>query len=441
MLEAQDAQISSLGPCRVTSPMHGLLDDAYAPYFVDDAERVRVGDRLAGHEVDDLPADSRVGFELAGPRAHIYFEPAKLRCGIVTCGGLCPGINDVIRGLVMSLWHRYGVRQIVGFRYGLQGFVPRYKHAVVELDPSQVLGIHQTGGTMLGTSRGRQNVEEMVDCLERMNIGVLFVVGGGGTMQAALAMARSLAQRDLKTAVVGIPKAIDNDLRYIDQSFGFETAFAEAVKSIRTAHVEATGAPRGVGLVKLMGRHSGFIACHATLASGDVNFALIPEVPFRLLGEHGLLRALERRLDARGHAVIVVAEGADDGLLEPARQGGDAEGSDGTPPADIGEHLRAEILRYFVDQDIELSLKYVDPSYDIRSVPASASDSIYCLRLAQNAVHAAMCGKTAMLVGQWHGSLVHVPMKLTVTGRKQVDPRGDLWLSVLEDTGQPVTMG
>ena len=439
-LEPERTRIPTLGRCRIESPLQRMLSGTHGPRFIDEAERVLVQDRtVAGGEHSEEICNG-AGFERAGPRAHIYFEPAKVRCGIVTCGGLCPGVNDVIRGLVSALWNRYGVRHIVGFRYGLQGFIPEYGHSVIELTPADVHGIHQTGGTLLGTSRGRQDIEQVVDCLERMNLGVLFVVGGGGTMRAAVAMSELLAARELKTVVVGIPKAIDNDLMFIDQSFGFETAYSEAVKSIRTAHVEAAGAPHGVGLVRLMGRHSGFIACHATLASGAVNFTLIPEVPFQIHGEGGLLAQLEQRLDHHGHAVIVAAEGA--GLHLPSRSEcpPSLSGAISVPREDVGDLLKAEIGSYFARRKgIELNLKYVDPSYDIRSVPASASDSIYCLRLAQSAVHAAMCGKTAMVVGRWHGSLVHVPMTVAAAGRRQVDPRGDLWLSVLEDTGQPAS--
>lgn len=440
MLDIDDARIHSLGPCRIESPMRHLLGGEGTPHFVEDTERVRVDDRLAIGDARAPASDEPVGFELAGPRARIYFEPAKLRCGIVTCGGLCPGINDVIRGLVMSLWHRYGVRQIVGFRYGLRGFISGYRHATIDLGPPQVSDIHQTGGTILGSSRGRQDIGEIVDCLERMNLRVLFVVGGGGTMQAAVSLVTEIAERGLKIAVVGIPKAIDNDLMHIDQSFGFQTAYAEAVESIRTAHVEAMGAPCGVALVKLMGRQSGFIACHATLASGAVNATLIPEVPFRLDGEQGLLRTLERRLHNRGHAVLVVAEGAGQDLMgrsvppDPPSESGDAA------QRDVGGFLSRAIVQHFAAKGVELNLKLLDPSYEIRSVPATAAESIYCVRLAQNAVHAALCGKTEMVVGQWHGSLVHVPMALTASGRRKVDPCDDLWLSVLEDTGQPVSM-
>lgn len=436
-VDVADTRIHSLGEPRIDSPLRKLLGGTHEAHFVDEVERVRVFDHLPAADADEASENGPVAFELAGPRARIYFEPAKLRCGIVTCGGLCPGINDVVRGLVLALWNQYGVRGILGFRYGLQGFVPRYHHPVVELDPSAVAGIHQTGGTMLGTSRGRQDLDEVVDCVERMNLGALFVIGGGGTMRAALGMAERLASRDLKCVVVGVPKAIDNDLMFIERSFGFETAYAEAVKSIRTACVEAMGSPAGVGLVRLMGRHSGFIASHATLASGDVDFTLIPEVPFRLDGEGGVLDALEQRLAQRGHAVIVAAEGAGRHVPRRSEPPPKDVGSTMGAAEDVGELLQQAIRQHFAAKNLELNLRYVDPSYDIRSVPASASDSIYCLRLAQNAAHAALCGKTAVVVGDWHGSLVHVPMKLAGSGRKQVDTRGDLWLSVLEDTGQP----
>jgi 6-phosphofructokinase 1 len=339
--------------------------------------------------------------------------------------------------------HHYGVQRIYGFRNGYQGFIPKYGHDVLDLTPAGVSNIDEDGGTILGTSRGSQEPGEIVDCLERMNINALFVIGGDGTIRGAMAIAAAVAERGQKIAVVGIPKTIDNDIPYIDQSFGFQTAFAEATRSIDAAHVEAKAAPNGVGLVKLMGRHSGFIACYASLAEPDANYVLIPEVPFLLEGPDGLLEHLLRRVKTRGHALIVVAEGAGQDLLAVRGDGGAAgvDASGNQKLADIGSYLRQRIADHFAAAGEELNLKYVDPSYMIRSVPANPYDSVYCLRLAQNAVHAAMAGRTEMVIGRWHGRYVHIPMPLAVSRRNQVSPDGDLWLAVLEATGQPHTFG
>jgi 6-phosphofructokinase 1 len=439
-MDAAALAIDSLGSCRIDSPLKPLIESRKTTeHYVEETDRVLFHDTISqiaalGIAPGDLP-----GFEPAGPRRSIFFDPAKLRVGIVTCGGLCPGINDVIRGLVMELAFHYGVQRVSGFRNGYQGFIPRYGHDVCPLTPDVVSRIAEDGGTILGTSRGAQDPDAIVDCLERENISVLFVIGGDGTLRGAMQVAAKARERGGRIAVVGIPKTIDNDIPYIDQSFGFQTAFAEATKSIRSAHVEAKASPNGVGLVKLMGRHSGFIACYAALAEPDANYVLIPEVPFALDGPRGFLHHLLERVRGRGHAVIVVAEGAGQHLVPTEEASVDASGN--KKLLDIGLFLRTRITDYFAAAGVELNLKYIDPSYAIRSVEANPFDSVYCIRLAQNAVHAAMAGRTGMVVGRWRGRYVHIPMALAVSRRNQVCPDGDLWLSVLEATGQPQCFG
>jgi 6-phosphofructokinase 1 len=371
--------------------------------------------------------------ERAGPRENINFDPVKVRAGIVTCGGLCPGINAVIRATVLSLWYAYGVRRIVGFQFGYEGLIAKYRHDVVDLSPEIVDGWQHLGGTMLGSSRGHQDPVESVDCLERLGINQLYIIGGDGTMRGAQSIVKEITRRKAHISVIGIPKTIDNDILFIDESFGFQTAAAGAVQALTCAHVEAKGAYNGVGLVKLMGRHSGFIACHSALAMSDVNFVLIPEVTFALEGPNGFLEALKRRLELRRHAVIVVAEGSGQDLLLPGG-GKDASGNDKLE--DIGTYLRDRIIGHFKKENISATVKYIDPSYMIRSIPPNSHDGVYCLQLGHDAVHAAMAGKTAMVVGRWHGLNVHVPMQVTTIGRKQVDPNRPLWRSVLESTGQ-----
>jgi 6-phosphofructokinase 1 len=420
-------EVSRLGDGRIPSPLKG-------DYFVKEDERVLF--HLALSEVkEDVENGKPVpSFERAGPREKIYFDPSKLKCGIVTCGGLCPGLNSVIRAIVLSLHHNYGVRMVYGFPYGYEGLTYRYGHKPVKLTPVFVDRIHEQGGTVLGSSRGNQDIGEMVDTLERMNIGILFTVGGDGTLRGASAISQEIERRKLKISVIGIPKTIDNDISYIQRSFGFATAVSEAGGAIISAHIEARGARNGIGLVKLMGRESGFIAVFAALAYTDVNFCLIPEVPFTL---ESFLKALNERLEKRSHAVIVVAEGAGQDILGKT---GERDASGNIRFQDIGIFLRDQINTYFKRRGLEFSLKYIDPSYTIRSVPADANDSVFCLLLGQSAVHAGMAGRTNMVVGYWGNEFTHVPISLAVSKRKKVDPQDRVWNSVLTITGQPKEM-
>jgi 6-phosphofructokinase 1 len=432
-IEAADLLVQRLGEPLIASPMARLLRGRVSsPHYVHESDRVLLDDTVEMAVARRCHAGELPSLEPGGPREYIYFDPARTRVGIVTCGGLCPGLNNVIRGLVLELSENYGVTDIVGFRNGYRGLVSGEEP--MRLTPALVADIHNRGGTILGTSRGSQDAAEMVTTLVRFGVSVLMVIGGDGTLRGAGEIADTAAGRGVTLSVVGVPKTIDNDIPYIDHSFGFQTAFARATDSIKAAHTEASSTPNGVGLVKLMGRHSGFIACYAALASHDVDFVLVPEVPVSLDGAAGFLACLRQRVERRGHAVIVVAEGAGQDLI--ARDGArDASGN--ARLADIGQLLRERIAGDFATARAELSLRYVDPGYAIRSVPANGYDAVYCLRLAQAAVHAAMAGRTAMVVGRWHGRFVHLPISLATGSRNQVDPNGDLWMSVLEATGQP----
>ncbi|MHC4416379.1 MAG: ATP-dependent 6-phosphofructokinase [Planctomycetota bacterium] len=430
-----DFTIKRLAPPVFDSPIADVArGSGETPSFVDDSDQILLDDSAPGEGTEDRPT-----VELAGPRRRILFDPAKTRIGIVTCGGLCPGINDVIRGLVLQAWHRYGVHRIHGFRYGLRGLIPDYGHDVMALTPTEVSSIHEDGGSILGSSRGPQDISRIVDRLAEMSINILFLIGGDGSLRAGLAIAGEIDRRGLQIALVGLPKTIDNDIQFIDRSFGFETAYSIAVEAIRGAHNEAIGTLNGIGLVKVMGRHSGFLACSAALATGHVNFTLIPEVPIGPNGDKVLLEALRKRLERRRHAVILVAEGFGQEFLhaDPAKT--DASGN--VKLEDIGSFLAQGISAYFNGLGMPFTLKYIDPSYMVRSVPACPSDSIYCWQLAQNAVHAAMCGKTELIVADWHGRLVHVPIRQAISRQKQVDTTGDLWLSVLESMDQPAVIG
>ncbi len=433
-----DFTIKSLGPCTLASPMlekYTVMDTS----FISDDVRIILDPVVQGDPPS--PVDTSQSFEKAGPREKVFFNSREVRAAIVTCGGLCPGINNVIRSIVMESYHRYDVRSIIGIRYGYRGLDPRNGFSPVELNPGTVDDIHLLGGTILGSSRGgTEDMEVLVDTLARLKVNILYTIGGDGTLKGAHAIHETARGKGIRLAVVGIPKTIDNDISFIERSFGFETAFSKAVDSIYAAHVESKGAPNCIGLVKLMGRHSGFIAAHACLAMSDVNYVLIPEVPFDLRGENGLLPHLKERIINRSHAVICVAEGAGQDLLEKDAASRMKDASGNVVLGDIGTFLRKEIEEYFREEGIEISLKYIDPSYIIRSAPAVPNDSIFCAQLGQNAVHAAMAGKTDMVIGHWNGAYTHVPIELAVSKRKVMDPKSRFWHTVTGATGQPVSL-
>jgi len=426
-----DLEVATLGPCRYPSPH---VDDEP---FVDDCERVIVPADMA--DIDPLIAAGTPlpSFERAGPRRSLFFEPSTLACGILTCGGLCPGLNDVTRSLVRRLSYGYGVRRILGFRYGYAGLSAAPPAEPMTLTPQLVENIHEHGGTLLGSSRGPQDLGEMVATLERHQIGLLFVIGGDGGLRGASALSGEIARRGLSIAVIGVPKTIDNDLDWIWRSFGLATAVDMARTVVTTAHEEARGSWNGIGLVRLMGRHAGFIAAGATLASADVNFCLVPEVPFTLEGRGGFLERLEARLDEKHHAVIVVAEGAGQDLMAPTAA---LDASGNQKLSDIGAFLRERIAAHFAARGKVAPVRYIDPSYTIRSLPTNAFDSQYCLVLGQHAVHAGMAGKTDMVVGYWNQRFTHLPIPLAVRAGRRIDPRGEVWRRVLETTGQPASM-
>ncbi len=428
--ELPDLTIEKLGSPMIDSP---LIEGKR--HFIDDGEKVLLYSHSENLKASKDSGEELPMFERAGPRRKIFFEPEKLNCGIVTCGGLCPGLNDVIRTITLSLTWQYRVKAVYGFRYGYLGLSSKSPQEPVLLTPELVNDIHLKGGDILSSSRGPQDIDDMVDNLKKMGIGLLFTIGGDGTLRGARELANTIKKRRLKISVIGIPKTIDNDICGIEQSFGFSTAVEAARLAICGAHEEARGAWNGVGLVKLMGRDSGFIAAVATLANSDVNFCFIPEVPLVLEGENGFFHALEKRLDEKHHAVIVVAEGVGRQLTGTnGIQKRDASGN--IVREDIGLILKERITQYFAEKKKPLSLKYIDPSYMIRSLPADSNDSAFCVMLGQNAVHAGMSGRTNMVVGYRNQYFVHIPISLTILKRKKVDPNGHLWQTVLETTGQ-----
>ena len=437
MSDTFDFTIDELGKRSVKSPivMSTTTGDGMANYVTDDKfvnpnSGVKIGAQA--------PIERSQVLECAGPREMIYFTPAHVHAGIVTCGGLCPGFNDVIRAIVRCLWYRYGVTRISGIRYGYMGFLPESQYGIRILDPQSVDDIHKLGGTFLGSARGGgKEVGKIVDTMEKLNLNMLFTIGGDGTQKGNLEISKEVERRHLKIAMIGIPKTVDNDFSLIDRSFGFDTAVQKAVEVVAAAHMEAVSGINGIGLVKVMGRESGFIATHTALASHEVNFVLIPEVPFNLEGSNGFLRHLEDRIKKNRHAVIIVAEGAMQEQLLTERKT-DAGGN--LKLADVGSYLRDRIIEYFAEKKIEINLKYIDPSYMIRSAPANPGDSIYCERLGNAAVHAAMAGKTRLIIGLVNNEFVHVPIKAAIAKRNYVTPEGNLWRDTLDATHQPIQM-
>lgn len=435
MITPEQTRIEDFGSPTVRSPqrLSSVRGDGIGN-FIPDRARVRYEVEFdTGREVrDDL------SFEKAGPREQLFFDPTRTRAAVVTCGGICPGLNNVIRSAFLELHHNYGVREVYGIRYGFAGLNPAVGQPPLLLTPQLVDDIHEEGGTVLGTSRGPQDPGIMVDFLVERGLDILLCVGGDGTLRGAGAIAAEVARRGLAIAIVGIPKTIDNDVMYVTRTFGVSTAIEKAHEVLDCAHVEARSAFNGVGLVKVMGREAGFIAAGATLASQEVNFTLIPEVPFALEGEDGLLNALRRRLDARHHAVIVVAEGAGQHLCGDRAAGCDASGNPYL--ADVGIYLKGRIKDHFRQLALPVDVKYFDPSYLIRSVRANSEDMLLCDSLARHAVHAAMSGKTNLIIGLWNGTFTHVPIALAVSAKRRVDPEGRLWTNVLAATGQPLRL-
>lgn len=421
-------EVKTLGKCKIPSPIlrHDFVKEGQRVLLTGDMEILDAWEERLGH---------KPSFERAGPHELIFHDPAWTRVGIVTAGGLCPGLNNVIKGLVEILSADYGIGTIYGIRYGYAGLSPAYGYQPIQLDVDSVDTIHELGGTVLGSSRGQQPTDVIVDTLERMNINVLFCIGGDGSLRCAHEVAEEALRRRLSVSVIGIPKTIDNDLHFVGRSFGFETAVAEATHVIRSAHIEAKGAHNGIGLVKLMGRDSGFIASYAAMANPVVNFCLVPETDFEIDGRGGLLAALERRFaSGKDHAVIVVAEGAGQRFFD-----GDSErdASGNILKKDIGEYLRRRITAHFQGKAGGYSVKYFDPSYTIRSVPAKGTDAIRCYMLARNAVHAAMAGRTDCVVGSVGQELYTlVPISLATIERQKVNLSGDLWRCVMDATGQ-----
>ncbi|GMH14243.1 hypothetical protein Nepgr_016084 [Nepenthes gracilis] len=402
---------------------------AVKQYFVNDDDSV--AQKIVVHK------DSTRGthFRRAGPGQRVYFESEEVQACIVTCGGLCPGLNTVIRELVCGLYHMYGVTRVLGIEGGYRGF---YARNTIPLTPKSVNNIHKSGGTILGTSRGGHDTSKIVDSIQDRGINQAYIIGGDGTQRGASAIFGEIRRRGLKVAVVGIPKTIDNDIPVIDKSFGFDTAVEEAQRAINAAHVEAESVENGVGIVKLMGRYSGFIAMYATLGSRDVDCCLIPETPFYLEGPGGLFEYMEKQLKENGHMVLVIAEGAGQDLLAESIHTTDQRDASGNKLLpDVGLWISQKMKDHFKQKKMEITLKYIDPTYMIRAVPGNASDNVYCTLLAQSAVHGAMAGYTGFTVGPVNNRHAYIPFYCITEKQNKVVITDRMWARLLSSTNQP----
>ncbi|XP_073118632.1 ATP-dependent 6-phosphofructokinase 4, chloroplastic-like [Henckelia pumila] len=378
-----------------------------------------------------------VHFRRAGPREKVFFTPEEVRACVVTCGGLCPGINTVIREIVCGLNYMYGVDDILGIQGGYRGF---YSKNTIQLTPKSVNDIHKRGGTFLQTSRGGHDTNKIVDNIHDRKINQVYIIGGDGTQKGAAAIFKEVERRGLKVAVAGIPKTIDNDIAVIDKSFGFDTAVEEAQRAINAAHVEVESIENGVGIVKLMGRYSGFIAMHATLASRDVDCCLIPESPFYLEGPGGLFEFVDQRLKENKHMVIVLAEGAGQEYVAPNLHAVGEKDASGNRLLllDVGLWLTQKIKDHFTNvRKMEINMKYIDPTYMIRAVPSNASDNIYCTLLAHSAVHGAMAGYTGFTVGPVNSRHSYIPISRVTETQNTVKLTDRMWARLLTSTNQP----
>ena len=425
-LNREDFHVTRLGPPQYTSPVRINTFIKEEERFLFDINEETIMSRINNGQ-------PLLTIERGGPREKIFFNPEGTKAAIVTCGGLCPGINNVITSITLELTLQYNIREVLGYRFGFKGIAENIQPMILNQD--SIAGINERGGSILGSSRGPQNVLSMVRRLIEDNVNILFVIGGDGSMKGADVLFREVQKQGLAISIIAVPKTIDNDLNFISQSFGFQTAYSKAVESIHCAHTESLSYENGIGIVKVMGRHSGAIAASATISTNEVNFCLIPESPLKLLGPDGLFSALHTRLLKRGHAVIVIAEGVGQDIIP---HGTETDSSGNRKLVDSGIWLRDQIQMYFDSIDFSCNIKYIDPSYIIRSIPANPNDALFCTFLGQYAAHAGMSGRTGIVIGQWNHYFAHIPIKLVIQGQKLVNIRGSIWSAVLESTGQKV---
>jgi 6-phosphofructokinase 1 len=430
----EDLTVRRLAGRRYLNPELAQKEDvASLGCFKNEVEYIMYDPRPQKNITSTFPMSmNRFVMELASARANVHFNPANTTIGIVTCGGLCPGLNDVIRSITLTAIRTYGVKRVIGFRYGYWGLSAAGRDTALELTTDTVRYIHRYGGTMLGSSRGPQPASEIVDTLEKLGVNVLFTVGGDGTQKGSLRIAEEARRRNLDIAVLGIPKTIDNDLSFSHRTFGFETAVEQACVAIRAAHSEASSHMFGIGIVKVMGRESGFIAAQSTISSSQASLCFIPENP---VSREVVLKLIKRRFELSTFCVIVVAEGFGQDWADCSGAPTDASGN--KKLMDIGVELK-HLVEGFLKENKALypqsTVKYIDPSYTIRACPPNASDAAFCTNLSTLAIHEAMSGATDCIISMRYNQFILVPIKAAVSIRKMVDTRGMLWRMVREVT-------
>ena len=439
-------KVELLGPLTVPNP---ASEESVGLYRTPEARKTVTADMdvIAQFQARAQPVPA---FLEAGPRRMLFHEPQSVRAVVVTSGGLAPGLNCVVHGIVTRHWNTYGVNAARrGGIFGIyDGFVGLYNKPLdktpASLRPEITEPWLDRGGSMLGARRfHEQELGELADQitanLALNDINILYVIGGDGSLKVAHEIAQRAKARNI--SVVGIPKTMDNDVLWVWQSFGFNTAVQKAAEVVNTMHAEAESTRR-VGLIELFGAESGFVAANATLASGHVDLVLVPEI-FLALCPQQCEALLDRfieylsqtvRSKERAHAIVVLAEGV--GELFKQRQ----VKLGGQPVS--GKNFAGE-LRDFLQGGLKDPLgRVVDvfvnqPRHNIRAVPANAYDQIYCARLGALAVDNALAGYTDVMVSQWLTEYVLVPLELVALGKKSIPPGGMFWKQVVSSTGQP----
>ncbi len=346
-----------------------------------------------------------------------------MRIAINTGGGDAPGLNAVIRAVVLSAERRGW--EVVGVRNGYAGlFLP---DGVMTLNSTTVRGITHLGGTILGTSnrgnpfsfqvegpdgviRWADRSGEVLERLEEMEIGCLIAVGGDGSLK----IAEGLARKGLK--VIGVPKTIDNDLDATAVTFGFHTAVQTATDAIDKLHSTAESHQR-VMVVELMGRHAGWIALLAGFGA-TADAILIPEIPYDLAS---VARKIETRWDrGRKFAIIVVAEGAvprngTASYLEEAAPGGTRR------LGGVGKRVAQKLAELTGREVRSLVLGHLQ-----RGGQPVAYDRILALRFGAAAVELAEKGCFGCMVALDPPIVRAVPLADAIRKRKTVPTDGDM---------------
>lgn len=449
------------------------------------------------HCSDSCLLKEKLSLPEAGPREKLYFPQKRqrpLNVGIVVSGGIAPGINSVIDGIVQrhklySIEHRYDI-EIVGFNDGFYSFFNKNKITLYKKINNQIKVNENTaefandGGSFLKTSRYEEitgnDIElmnELVDKIYNEDIDILYIIGGDGSMRAANAIWEHAQLKTFfnkyryKLSVIGVPKTMDNDILWIWQTFGFLSAVEKAREVIEQISVEIKSNPR-IGIVQLFGSDSGFVVSHAVLASksGVCDLALIPEYKFKLsdVGDFLVEKFIKKRDESFiPKALIVMSETAipDDAkdFVKYAQLSTDEEKalfayleSEGFSHQihERNDYLRSAGLKivkagleeYFKrkkdkhNEDLiawdRIRFFTNEPRHVLRAIRPSCSDVIFAQRIGTLAVDNALAGYTNFMISQWLTEYVLVPLPLVILGKKRIPTTGIFWKSVLAKTNQ-----